>query len=294
MKHAYLIIAHNEFPVLERLLQALDDQRNDIYIHFDAKVKALPALAVQQANLYILQDQERVDVAWGDVSVVEAEYALFEAASSRGPYAYYHLLSGVDMPLKSQNQIHAFFDEHQGKEFIGYFTGKLDYELDRKVNRYHLFPRDFRADGTLGNKIKRLIRYAYMQFQYIFNIRRNTDIEFKKGTQWVSITQRFVDEVLKKKEEVFSIYAHTFCSDEIFLQTICWHSPYKDHVFDYENEGRSSLRSIGWKNGVLYDYENQDYGNLIQSGSLFARKFNSRNLEVVDKILANITQKNEG
>ena len=35
MKHAYLILAHNEFVILERLIQAIDDERNDIYIHFD-------------------------------------------------------------------------------------------------------------------------------------------------------------------------------------------------------------------------------------------------------------------
>ena len=32
MKHAFLIIAHNEYPVLEVLLSMLDDERNDIYI----------------------------------------------------------------------------------------------------------------------------------------------------------------------------------------------------------------------------------------------------------------------
>lgn len=31
MKHAFLIIAHNEYPVLEVLLSMLDDERNDIY-----------------------------------------------------------------------------------------------------------------------------------------------------------------------------------------------------------------------------------------------------------------------
>lgn len=29
--HAYLIIAHNEFEVLQKLVGALDDPRNDIY-----------------------------------------------------------------------------------------------------------------------------------------------------------------------------------------------------------------------------------------------------------------------
>ena len=30
-KHAYLIIAHNEFEILKLLVNALDDARNDIY-----------------------------------------------------------------------------------------------------------------------------------------------------------------------------------------------------------------------------------------------------------------------
>ena len=38
-KHAYLIMAHNEFDILEKLLLLLDDSRNDIYIHIDLKVK---------------------------------------------------------------------------------------------------------------------------------------------------------------------------------------------------------------------------------------------------------------
>ena len=39
MKHAYLILAHNEFVILERLIQSIDDERNDIYIHFDGKLE---------------------------------------------------------------------------------------------------------------------------------------------------------------------------------------------------------------------------------------------------------------
>lgn len=37
MKHAYLIIAHNEPEVLRRLVKSVDDKRNDIYIHIDKK-----------------------------------------------------------------------------------------------------------------------------------------------------------------------------------------------------------------------------------------------------------------
>ena len=41
MKHAFLIIAHNEYPVLEVLLSMLDDERNDIYLHIDKRATEL-------------------------------------------------------------------------------------------------------------------------------------------------------------------------------------------------------------------------------------------------------------
>lgn len=38
MKHAYLIVAHTDFKILERLLDLLDYPGNDIYVHIDKKV----------------------------------------------------------------------------------------------------------------------------------------------------------------------------------------------------------------------------------------------------------------
>ena len=36
-KHAYLIMAHNNFSLLSLLLQLIDDVRNDIYIYILTK-----------------------------------------------------------------------------------------------------------------------------------------------------------------------------------------------------------------------------------------------------------------
>ena len=85
MKHAYLIIAHNEFEILKRLIQALDDERNDIYIHFDRKLNHYPDCRTSYAKLTFLE--ERMDVRWGDISVVDAEFALFNEAYRRGEYS---------------------------------------------------------------------------------------------------------------------------------------------------------------------------------------------------------------
>jgi len=286
MKHAYLILAHNEFDVLAMLVNAIDDSRNDIFIHFDSKVKALPALKTTNANLYILED--RVDVRWGDVSVVHAEYLLFEKAFHMNEYNYYHLLSGVDFPLKSQDEIHAFCIKNQGKEFIGFYQEEDVAGLDRKVNRYHFFAKDFRYDGSAVSFIKKIFRATALRLQLLFGMRRNVRVEFKKGTQWISITHPFVNLLLNEKQNILKIYRNSFCADEIFIQTLCWNSVYKSYVFDLKNEAEGSQRMIGWQNNVIKEWKEEDFTKLINSELLFARKFSSKHLGIINKLNSHI------
>ena len=83
MRHAWLIITHNEFEVLQRLVSMLDHSRSDFFIHFDAKVKTLPKISVEKGRLFVLEN--RVDVRWGSVSQIEAELVLLEAAMTALP-----------------------------------------------------------------------------------------------------------------------------------------------------------------------------------------------------------------
>ena len=106
MRHAWLIIAHNEFAILQHLVSLLDDERSDFYLHFDAKVKELPSITVEKGRLFILNN--RVDVRWGTVSQLEAELLLLETAHQSGPYAHYHILSGVHLPLKPFDRLMQF------------------------------------------------------------------------------------------------------------------------------------------------------------------------------------------
>ncbi|MBB6500968.1 beta-1,6-N-acetylglucosaminyltransferase [Pedobacter cryoconitis] len=289
MKHAYLIIAHHEIEVLKRLIQALDDIRNDIYIHFDQKMKDLPLLSVRYARLII--SPERIDVRWADFSQIEVELLLFKQAHTTEVYQYYHLLSGTDMPLQSQEKIHSFFEQHKGKEFIGYTQGNIDLQINRKVQRYHLFPRHFIFQQTFAGLLRRMIRFLFLKVQYLLGIKRNFNISFKKGGNWVSVTQSFVTYLLANVQDIRHIYKCTYCADEIFLHTICWNSPFRQQVFDSENEGYSSQRLIRWKNNRIYDWESSDYHELLTSKYMFARKFNSKHIEIVDRILTIIRNK---
>ena len=141
MKFAYLIIAHNEPEVFGTLLGLLDDERNDIFVHVDAKadIEQFCIFKTERAGLYFI---DRMSVYWGDESQIAVELRLLRAARSAGRYDYYHLLSGVDLPLKSQNYIHRFFAEHAGTEFVG--VTRLDFnvsDLERKTRYYHFFTR---------------------------------------------------------------------------------------------------------------------------------------------------------
>lgn len=285
MKHAYLILAHNEWEILKILVRCLDDERNDIYVHFDKKVALVPELHCMNAGLYILKDC--VAVYWGDLSVVEAEYKLLESAHKNGPYAYYHLLSGVDLPLKSQDYIHSFFEEKAGTEFIGYTLTEITPEVVRKVQRWHLFPEDFKNK----NIVKRIFRALWIRIQEFVGYRRNKGIDFKKGSQWFSITEKLVESVLEHKEWAMSTFSHTFCPDELVTQTLCWMSPYRVNIYNLTDDGKGCVRCIGWEDGQLRDWEVKDFYKLKQSEALFARKFNSKDKEFIKEIVE--LQKNE-
>ena len=78
MKHAWLVIAHNEFEILQMLIDALDHPGSDIYVHIDKKVKNIPRLRAGKSNLYVLE--RRLDVRWGSVSQIECELLLMSEA----------------------------------------------------------------------------------------------------------------------------------------------------------------------------------------------------------------------
>lgn len=278
MKHAYLILAHNEVEVLSKLVSCLDDARIDIFIHWDAQSGQIPELKTDRAGLFFTD--ERVAVNWGAFSMVEAEYVLFREASARGPYAYYHLISGVDLPIKTQNQIHDFFDRNEGKEFIG-FADASDDEVRYRAHQYFLFSESFKC----RNLAKRAIRNAALAFQKFFHIQRNSGLSIKKGSQWCSLTHSFVQYVLDNRDYVSEIFHDTFCPDEMYIQTLCFNSDYYHRVYDTKSEFNGNKRYIKWVDGELCRLEESDLNDMLGSDRMFARKFSSDNMDLIDKLI---------
>lgn len=295
MKHAYLIIAHNEYPVLEALLSMLDDSRNDIYLHIDRRADELYRKAcdikMKYAGYQLLED--RINVYWGDITQVEVEYKLFETAHSNHRYTYYHLLSGVDLPLKSQDYIHRFFEQNAGKEFVGYWNDASHLrDLNRKVSRYYFFLRYYKDKKHPLHSVTSLCRNTALALQKLLRFKRKNDYEFKKGFQWVSITGDFCSYLIRQKSTVMKRFRFTLCPDEIFLHTILWNAPFRNNIYNIEDPQKGSMRLIDWQRGNPYVWQDIDLPELMASPALFARKFSSDNASIIKRIHDSLTAKN--
>lgn len=290
MKHAYCIIAHNEPIVLQKLIETLDDDRNDIYLLIDKKTDRTIFSNVKTHKSKLIYVSQ-IDIRWGDISLIKAELILFETASQHERYQYYHLLSGVDLPIKSQDYIHDFMNKNNGKEFVEYSQGKInEHDLQRKTTYYYLFTKYYR-NKSLVSKLLTKASSKLVQLQRELGYKRNFDIELKKGVNWISITHEFCTYLLTKKEYILKTFKYIPCADEMFVQTILWQSPFRKNLYRPDCIFDNCLREIDWERGEPYIWGiqkeniNKDIQILKNSPKLFARKFSSKNMDFINQIL---------
>ncbi|MCL2494112.1 MAG: beta-1,6-N-acetylglucosaminyltransferase [Oscillospiraceae bacterium] len=309
MTHAYMILAHHEFPLLGRLVSALDYPCNDIYVHIDKKVddelferiKGELEGTVKQASIAFTP---RVNVVWGDFSIIEAELLLLREASATH-HDYYHLLSGVDLPIKPHSEILRFFEENAGKEFIqgvrfpprGLTRWRIRYYFPlQKLVGHNFF-------GPLG-----LLQWLLLLPQMLVGVNRLRKLpglsgqpsEFYKSSNWFSATHGFVTDLLEfyGREENIRHYRRSMCADEIFVQMYAFHSKYRERIFLHQrypgSEGLfyNNMRRFVFQKGLKgspVTYTMDDLARLTQSRQLWARKFSyDKHPEVVDAIMERI------
>ncbi len=295
-RHAYLIVAHGQFRLLRYQLSLLDDPRNDLYIHLDAKVKEPPydelKAAVHHSGLFFTG--KRHDVGWGAPSQTQAEMSLYELAA-REPqrYAYYHLLSGVCLPLRSQDDIHQYLTapENAGKNFLTIQPrhSEADYE---RFSKYH-FRFLKKAPFTWLKGGWRLPNYA-IRLQRLLGIDRirGRFPFFCRGQNWCSLTPGAVICLLNHAEDINQLIKHTTNADEGYKQLFIYNDEKLKETIcrDANTQQPRNLMHTVWDAGCNHPrtLTLSDYDNLITSPCLFARKFSEEHWELVEKIGAHI------
>lgn len=288
-RHAYLILAHKNPNQLRKLIEMLDSPQNDIFVHIDSKAadfkQEMFKGICKNSSLVILP--ERIKVNWGGVSIMRAELALLKSATSKEKYDYYHLLSGMDLPIKSQEEIHSFFDRHKGKEFINLWKFKKS-NLSR-FRYFTIFPEGESKFRT------RIINHIFKGLQMAVGFRINKNVDFYFGSQWFSITDDLARYVVSKEEWLERVFRHTSTCDEIFLPTLVCNSEFKERLFvtDPVESNRGStlgnMRFIDWTRGESvrhpWTFRADDEQQLLASEYLWARKFDETvDSKIIDKI----------
>lgn len=271
MKHAFLIIAHNNWWQLKKLIECLDSDTHDIYVHVDKKSKDFDESYFRNsATKSSLKFYREFEVYWGGFSQVQVEMFLLKQACSNG-YDYYHIISGADLPLKSNEEIDSFFEKNKGKKFILYDEEALkgNPEISRRAKYYH-FLQNYRRRYAekWKNSFFTFCERISLVLQIVFGVNRvkNLDWQIKYGSQWVSITDELVKVILANEEKITSVFLYTNCADELFIQTIAFNCGFKDHIFQPADKQAANLRYIDWsrgKNGNPYTYRLKDIDMLI-------------------------------
>ena len=294
-KHAYLLMLHHRKDLADLLLEAIDDERNDIFVHIDKKCKefSFSDLKVKRSNIYEVKD--RIDVNWGGYSQIRCELALMKEAVKYGPYAYYHLLQDASYPLKSQDELHRFFDERQGTEFVA-IDSRLNYH---RVQCIHV-PHDLK----LPNQLHRKLEYLLVSFQRKLGVDRfrQFDMEYKKGFALWSITDGLLKHVLDNEKLIEKMMKYSECGDEVFMQIIAYNSRFKDNLnyIDDNKEFSSSMWASTWPledKDIFRERHNfnlEDFYMLVRSDANFARKFEGENGPLLIKMLKQNNERIKG
>lgn len=290
MKHCFMILAHNQPKVLSALLSQIDYPQNTIIIHIDKKSKIkdfYEAFAtVKQATLIVLK--KRIKIYWGHYNSLKAEYLLFEEAVKHD-FDFCHLLSGQDLLIKPFEELDSYLENNKNIHFFNYiemFDGEVYHNtVFNRVRLYHFikqYPQKELVKPGSGAFREKMLSY---QKRLRINRCKKEPNKYAYGWVWFTASKEMLQYFLTKKKYNLKRYKHTHCTDEIFIQTDYYYSPYKTDTH--------SLLYVDWSENKPNpkNLTMDDYSTLCSCDKFYARKFTEKNMDLVQQILSVTTKK---
>lgn len=277
MKHAILVMGYgNDAAVLQATINHLDDPQIDFYIHWDQRY---PLSQLKSSYSKIIFIKERQVVYWGTYSQIKAEYCLIKnVANSDLNYDYLHLISSHDIPLMQKEYFKNYFT---APLYLG-FVPSSEVDLTRISYYYPLIFKNFRSFS--GRAYLKGVRFINRLFGINRLNKLPNDIKIEKGTNWFSVNAKLIPTILNFP--YLSLFQHSYCADELYLQTILSQFKPQDNLLTDNNE--MAARYIDWQRGKPYTFTSKDILELrdvINTKYAFARKVN--NPQIIEELFKN-------
>lgn len=290
MKKAYIILAHKNEEMVKRLVDRLDDNASDFFLHIDlnSDITGFRRVFRNDRRVRFLW---REDTGWGTFGLVKATLNAMRVIRN-GDYEKVILLSGQDYPIKSNEEIDQFFQNSPYNIFMDHFPLPNHRKWGPGGGMYRVNKYFFGLSG-----IKKLLAKAANFLGILFPFAKRKELPGMKpfsGSQWWAMDMRAVNYILDYVEEhpeYVRYHQHTFAADELFFQMILLNCP--DPSLR-ENISNNNLRFMKWKSESVAHPEVlgvDDVEHISGSEALFARKFDpnvdSEVINVIDDKLLN-------
>lgn len=293
IKHAYLISAYKEPAQLRRLMSVLDADNVAFFLHIDKKSDDKPFREALTGFNDKIRYIKREKIGWGDFGIVKAAISGFKAINENGDYDYLHFLSAQDYPIKSRNEIDAFFAENDGKSFLSYFSLPDDNWNFGGMNRIQdYYIGDLRNQNRFQRKsldwFNRFVRKTG-----IFKRKHPANLKPFGGEGALTLHKSavgYILEFLKNNPRFLNFHKYSFSPSEMIFHTILLNAA--DEQLQ-KNLVNNLLWYIDWSRtgggGSPATFGIEDFENIKSSDKLFARKFDikydSKILDLIDKEL---------
>lgn len=283
MNYVYAIICHKiTNPLIFTVNHLLQSDKSIVLLHIDKKTPQIEREKIyldlgKHSNLYYIEEQESIDVKWGNFSQIEVMLLLMKKALDF-EFQYFSLISGDDIPILSNKKREKYFENSYKKsvEFIG--INPSNDAFDRLAINYPNF--FFKKDHSLVGKIKRKLFLLFAK-----KMKKN-DLshlpKLYKGSTWFTLTDKSIQYIfnyINTNPTYLKSFKKSLCGDEVFFQTIIFNN--KDlrakvygldlNLLDCEMGGRY----IDWITGPDFPkiLDEHDFNRVYQSQLLFSRKF---------------------
>lgn len=276
---AVLILAHQDVNQIIKLSKQLVPTFN-VYIHFDTKTSISKQQQAQLNEMENLQFISKYNVKWGSYSIVKATIALMKLALENKENTQFHLISGQDWPLKPAQEIYDFF-EGSDTIYMDYYR-MLDeiktHEPEIWWVKYY-FNYDQINRRTLFGKIYHRLLLVAEGMLHINKLKKYNLDEDKMyaGQEWIDIPRKPLEYALQEydhRPELKKLYSTSFCSDEMWIQTILCNSEYRKNI--NKNIHRFIVKKAKKFHGEKPIYLTEKYySQIINGNAFFGRKFKS-------------------
>ena len=244
--------------------------------------KALDKLHVNYFSKY--------DVKWGSYSIVRATVDMMKMALDNPKIEYFHLISGQDWPLKEPQTIYSRF-ENNNKIYMNYWRAvdmRKTGEPEIWWAKYYFNYDQINRRTTLGKIYHRLLLLG----QTILRVNKLKKYNIKPekiyaGQEWIDIPRdalSYAIEYYEKHLELQEIFSTSFCSDEMWLQTILCNSPeYRSRIDKNIHRFIELIEKHGSRPAIL---DEDDFLKIQQGDYWWGRKIerpiSNRLIELLD------------